>query len=337
MKLKDFGDKRPIRKLSRPQITITNNVAEESLKKEITDLKKQTEFLQSVQQERDDAMRRMHVAEDHLQSERVEYTKSLEKIQELEQDVSYQTVQLDRIPSLEEDVRNVKGEESNYRNQIDILQKQLASQHRDFLAISTRLESLQSEQEDLKNTSSQAVSHKVSAEAEFNTVRTKNLELESFADKTSKINKELLEENKDLKDQVTYWSIESQELQVQLEETKTLESKLRSWISGLEVQEAQTTTTKNTVMKKVEDQQKIIADMSNTLEDIMKELSYVRQVNKVYRDELSKPTYTSMGSIAAQEGFVMPNGKENVRVHNLGNYKPTMLKFKKKEEIKNGR
>ena len=45
----------------------------------------------------------------------------------------------------------------------------------------------------------------------------------------------------------------------------------------------------------------------------------------------------SMAAIASKEGFVMPNGKENIRTHNLGNYKPTMLKFKKKEEIKNGR
>jgi len=336
MKLRDFGDKRSIRKPAGPQFTLTNNLAEESLQKEVADLKKQNEFLQNIQQERDDAMRRMHVAEDHLQSERVEYTKSLEKIEELEQTVSDQGNQLEVIPSLEEKFRNVKGEESNYRNQIDILQKQLASQHKDFSLISKKLESLQSEQEKLKMVSSQAVSHKITAEEEFSSVQTKNEELKSFADETSKINKELFEENKSLKDQVTYWSIESQELQVQLEEIKTLEGKLRSWISGLEKQESQTTTSKNAVMKKVDEQQKIITDMSNTLDDMMKELSYTRQLNKAYREELSKPTYTSMAAIASQEGFVMPNGKANVRTHNLGNYKPTLLKFKKQEANNGG-
>tara|TARA_R100000008_G_scaffold21601_2_gene11395 strand:- start:59 stop:1069 length:1011 start_codon:yes stop_codon:yes gene_type:complete len=336
MKLRDFGDKRPIRKPSGPQFTLTNNAAEESLKKEVEDLRKQTEFLVNIQQERDDAMRRMHVAEDHLQTERVEFAEALEKIQKLEKEVEYQNEQLETIPTLEEKVRNVKGEESGYRNQIDILQKQLASQHKDFSLISKKLESLQSEQEDLKKISSQAVSHKNSAVAEFNSVKTKNEKLESFADETSKINKELFEENKSLKDQVTYWSIESQELQVQLEEIKTLEGKLRSWISGLEKQESQTTTSKNAVMKKVDEQQKIITDMSNTLDDMMKELSYTRQLNKAYREELSKPTYTSMAAIASQEGFVMPNGKANVRTHNLGNYKPTLLKFKKQEANNGG-
>ena len=336
MKLRDFGDKRPIRKPSGPQFTLTNNAAEESLKKEVEALRKQTEFLVSIQQERDDAMRRMHVAEDHLQTERVEFAEALEKIQKLEKEVEYQNEQLETIPTLEEKVRNVKGEESGYRNQIDILQKQLASQHKDFSLISKKLESLQSEQEDLKKISSQAVSHKNSAVEEFNSVKTKNEKLESFADETSKINKELFEENKSLKDEVTYWSIESQELQVQLQEIKTLESKLRGWISGLEKQESQTTTSKNAVMKKVDEQQKIIADMSNTLDDMMKELSYTRQLNKAYREELSKPTYTSMAAIASQEGFVMPNGKANVRTHNLGNYKPTLLKFKKQEANNGG-
>ena len=84
-------------------------------------------------------------------------------------------------------------------------------------------------------------------------------------------------------------------------------------------------------------QKELIKDMSGTLEDIMKELSYVRHLNSVYRDELSKPTYTSMASIASKEGFVMPNGKENIRTRSLGNYKPTMLKFKKKQEAHNDR
>jgi len=75
--------------------------------------------------------------------------------------------------------------------------------------------------------------------------------------------------------------------------------------------------------------------MSKTLDDMMNEMAYVRKLNRVYREELAKPTYTSMAAIASQEGFVMPNGKENIRTHNLGNYKPTLLKFKKKE-VANG-
>ena len=104
----------------------------------------------------------------------------------------------------------------------------------------------------------------------------------------------------------------------------------------MQTKDSQTSSVKNSLEEKVSTQKNIISDMSGTLEDMMKELSYVRQLNKLYRDELSKPTYPSMAAIDSQEGFVMPNGKENVRTHNLGNYKPTLLKFKKKEVANGG-
>ena len=72
------------------------------------------------------------------------------------------------------------------------------------------------------------------------------------------------------------------------------------------------------------------------MEDLIKELSYLRQVNREFRKELSKPRYLSMGAIAKQEGFVMPMGKENIRTRNLGNSAPTLLKFRQGEEV-NGR
>ena len=50
--------------------------------------------------------------------------------------------------------------------------------------------------------------------------------------------------------------------------------------------------------------------------------------NRILRKDLDKPRYLSMGSIAAREGFKMPQGKENIRTHNLGNSAPKLLKFK---------
>ena len=153
----------------------------------------------------------------------------------------------------------------------------------------------------------------------------------------SKINKDLIEENKTLRDWANYKEVENKELLVQLEELKTVETKLREWMSKMETKESQNTLYYIFLDNKLSTQQKVIADMSKTLDDMMKELAYVTKLNNEYRKELAKPTYTSMAAIASQEGFVMPNGKENTRTHNLGNYKPTMLKFKKKEETQNGR
>ena len=73
--------------------------------------------------------------------------------------------------------------------------------------------------------------------------------------------------------------------------------------------------------------------MGNTIQELMQELSYVNSVNAEFRKELSTPRYTSMGAIAAKEGFVIPIAKENLRTKFLGNSSPTLLKFREKESI----
>ena len=60
---------------------------------------------------------------------------------------------------------------------------------------------------------------------------------------------------------------------------------------------------------------------------MIEELTYLRKLNKDYRIK-ARPSYVSMGAIALREGFKMPNGKENIRTHNLGNSAPKLLKFK---------
>ena len=335
MKLRDFQSK-PKKTARSNKIVINNDAAELKYKAEIAELNSQLGHYRRIEAERDDAVSKFNAIEDNLKLERVEADKNREKIHELEKNLSILQTEVETIPDLKEQYLAAKGSASVKENELQTLRSKTVSQSQEVNLLRQQLENFQQSNNELEKQTKEAVSLKQSTEVDFEQVSNKNKELKSFADETSKINKELIEENKTLKDQVTYWSIESQELQVQLEEIKTLEGKLRSWISGLEKQESQTTTSKNAVMKKVDEQQKIITDMSNTLDDMMKELSYTRQLNKAYREELSKPTYTSMAAIASQEGIVMPNGKANVRVHNLGNYKPTLLKFKKKE-VANGR
>ena len=238
---------------------------------------------------------------------------------------------------LEEDYRNAKGLAALKASELDAMTKRAVQQSQDLSAFKEKVETFENENKTLVQTTSEAVSRKQSAEAEFEAISNKNKELQSFTDETSKINKRVIEENKTLRDWANYKDVENKELLVQLEELKTIETKLREWMGKMETKDSNTTLSKNSLENKVSTQQKVITDMSNTLDDMMKEITYIAKLNREYRKELAKPTYTSMSAIASQEGFVMPNGKENIRTHNLGNYKPTMLKFKTKEEIKNGR
>ena len=292
---------------------------------------------QKIEAERDVAVSKFTAIEDTLKSERIEFQKNIETIQALELEIKNLNETIEKLPRLEEDLRAAKGIRAMTQNELDAMTKRAMEQSKELSFLKPQLETLRNELEETSKQTKQAVSLKQSTDADFEAVSNKNKELQSFTDETSKINKDLIEENKTLRDWANYKEVENKELLVQLEELKTVETKLREWMSKMETKESQNTSSKNSLDNKVSTQQKVIADMSKTLDDMMKELAYVTKLNNEYRKELAKPTYTSMAAIASQEGFVMPNGKENTRTHNLGNYKPTMLKFKKKEETQNGR
>ena len=335
MKLRDFQSK-PRKTARSNKIVINNDAAELKYKAEIAELNSQLGHYRRIEAERDDAVSKFNAIEDNLKLERVEADKNREKIHELEKNLSILQTEVETIPDLKEQYLAAKGSASVKENELQTLRSKTVSQSQEVNLLRQQLENFQQSNNELEKQTKEAVSLKQSTEVDFEQVSNKNKELKSFADETSKINKELIEKNKSFIDLVTYYEVENKELNVQLEEIKSIEAKLRDWISNMEIESTNTHKSKNTLETKISKQADIITDMSNTLDDMMKELSYVRQLNKAYRDELSKPTYTSMAAIASQEGFVMPNGKENVRVHNLGNYKPTLLKFKKKE-VANGR
>ena len=82
--------------------------------------------------------------------------------------------------------------------------------------------------------------------------------------------------------------------------------------------------------KKFSQAQKTIADMGDTINNLIKDIKYSRELNSKLQYEVSRPKYASMGAIAKNEGFVMPMGKENIRTKFLGNSTPKLLKFKEK-------
>ena len=335
MKLRDFQSK-PKKTTRSNKIVINNDAAELKYKAEIAELNSQLGHYRRIEAERDDAVSKFNAIEDNLKLERVDADKNREKIHELEKNLFILQTEVEKIPDLKEQYLAAKGSASVKENELQTLRSKTVSQSQEVNLLSQQLENLKQSNDELEKQTKEAISLKQSTEVDFEQVSNKNKELKSFVDETSKINIELIEKNKSFIDLVTYYEVENKELNVQLEEIKSIEAKLRDWISNMEIEITNTHKSKNTLETKISKQTDIITDMSNTLDDMMKELSYVRQLNKAYRDELSKPTYTSMAAIASQEGFVMPNGKENVRTHNLGNYKPTLLKFKKREVANGG-
>jgi chromosome segregation ATPase len=334
MKLRDFGKKS---KSSKPvqKFVLQNDALENKYKAQIDDLNTQLGHYRRIEAERDEAVAKKTAIEDILKSERLEFDKTKDIISDLEKIVEDQTQRLEQLPALQEEVRNAKGQANSRQVELDAMTKRAVQQSQDLGALKSKVETFQKENKNLVQKTSEALSLKQSMDVEFESISNKNKELESFSDETSKINKELVEENKTLRDWANYKDVENKGLINQLEELQSVETNLQELMSKMELKDSETTSSNTSLTTKVSTQQKVITDMGKTLEDMKKELVYLVRLNNEYKKELARPTYTSMAAIASQEGFVMPNGKENTRTHNLGNYKPTLLKFKKKE-VKNG-
>lgn len=336
MKLSDFNKKPKLTKKASP-IVINNDEAERKYKEQINNLNAQLSYYKKIEGERDNAVSKTNAVQDTLKSERFLADQNKELINQLEQEKNNLLQITEKIPELEENLRAAKGLAGSKESEVDTLLNKAMKQSQEISLLKSQLDTTNQENVELSKNAKEAISRKQSTDADFEAISNKNKEMKSFTDETSKINKELIEDNKTLRDWANYKDVENKELLVQLEDLKTVETKLREWMNKMETKDSQTTSSKTSLENKVSTQQKVITDMSKTLDDVMKEMAYVTKLNREYRKELAKPTYTSMSAIASQEGFVMPNGKENLRTHNLGNYKTTMLKFKKKEEIKNGR
>ena len=332
MKLNEFTQKSKKVKKKATQFVLQNDDAELKFKKQIDELDAELGRYRTVEAERDKANASLQLERKGSQ-ELKELTNSLsEELETTKLTLEAQEKSLYKISEFKETIQNLTTELSATRSELKTMTKTAFSQSNDISRLAKDLEQVQKNNKVLEADNKQAVSNKLSADIEKEQILEKNKELQSFTDKTSKINIEVIEKNKELRDIFNYWEKESQEVQVQLQESIQVEAKLKKWISDLENQKSINTSVKGELNKKVVSLETTIKDMSKLMDDLMEELTYIRTINKEYRKELTKPRYLSMGTIAKREGFKMPQGKENVRTHNLGNSAPTLLKFKAEGE-----
>ena len=73
---------------------------------------------------------------------------------------------------------------------------------------------------------------------------------------------------------------------------------------------------------------------SKSLEDLAAERDYLNEMNDTLKYQLSKAGHASVGAIAKKEGFKMSlaSSATNWNKNYLGTARPTLLKFKHREE-----
>ena len=337
MKLRDFQKSSKKVKKHSNKFVINNVAAEEKYKDQIKNLNSELERSKNLEGFSNKIQRKNSELEKDFQLIRDKQRKSQSTIEELKTQIKFLEKNTSKIPDLEEGLHTTKSILGGKERELAKMTEEAMSKSKELSDIRLKFESSKTTIETLNKNIKNSMSAKLKAESGFELVSNENKKLKSFTDETSKINKELKEKTTYLKRETAEQSAQVHFLLEKIEEVQISSDKLKKELEEVLKTNLINKQINNSLQGKVTTQKTKVADMIKKIENMEKSLFYLTRINKEYKDALAKPTYTSMAAIASQEGFVMPNGKENIRIHNLGNYKPTMLKFKKKEEIKNGR
>jgi len=333
MKFSDFTKKNKAPARMAPRFILQNDAAMAGLQAQIHDLDTQLGYYRTIEAERDAAIQRLTVEKENAVDTNRELSKRTDELADSQRLVEHQEQQLSKLPILGEEIRDANGRHAQVSTELANLTRVAFDQSQTISSLGANLDNLKVEKDSFDTEFVQARADKISLTADLERLYVERGKLRTFSDSTSKINIELKEKVNEMRDKATFWEREASESLVQLKESGLLEGMLRKWVSDLEMKDSQTITQKSNLDDKIISLQNTVVEMSNVLEDMLKEMSYLRVTNKEYRKELSKPRFASMGAIAHREGFVMPTGQENFRKHYLGNSAPTLLKFKGKEEI----
>lgn len=337
MKLRDFQkSSKKVKKLSN-KFVINNVAAEEKYKDQIKNLNSELERNKNLKDFSNKIQRENSALEKESQLIRDNQQKNQLTIKDLKTQIEFLEKNNSKIPDLEEELRINKSTLGTKERELVKMTQEAMSKSRELSDIRLKFESSKTTIETLNKNIEESMTTKLKAESRFELATNENKQLKSFTDETSKINKEL-------KQRTDYFQRDAREkgeqvkvLLGKIEDLQIVSSKLKKELEEVLETTLDNKQINNSLKGNITIQKTKVADMTEKIENMKNSLFYLTKMNKDYKEALAKPTYTSMAAIASQEGFVMPNGKENIRTHNLGNYKPTMLKFKTMEENKNDR
>ena len=333
MKLNNFLQKTETVKPQRRVFSLDNEAKDERYNKQIEELEQKLEHYEALDQTFEELKRTSSRLQESHTDSNVQLSKAEERVSILNLDLEQAQSQLNLIPKFEETVKGLEGSLSDKSNELDNMHKVAHQQSSDLIALRSQVEGLKNENTQLTTQTEESVSHSISAENELASIKDTFETLETNMNNFGRENLEFKKEVSELKDLAVFWENETKESTIRIVQLEELESRLRKWISDCEVSISKSTSKSKGATKANEGLTQTVAEMGTTIDELMKELSYVNMVNAEYRKEMSKPRYTSAGAIAAQDGFAFPLSKENLRTKFLGNSSPTLLKFSEKESI----
>ena len=313
---------------------VNNDHREALLQTKVDELQVEIERLQSVEEQFDGFKRHYHILEENIadlttQNDTAEHENLI-----LQQDNLHYISQIKNLETLKDKIKEGELELKEFKNRYHETSRwyQTASQKLEDVIV--QRDSLEAENSSLSTLAHKAEIDVVSMEADLKDIKT---QYESIESQFNNINKMYVENKRNvsvLKDEKAYWENLAYHFQTELEEKESFSNQLREWIEVLQQKQSDTNASASYNTKQNSKLETVIADLTKALDDSLGEQEYLAQVNDSLKYQLSKAGHASMGAIAKKEGFKMSIASTalNWNKNYLGTSRPTLLKFKHREE-----
>jgi len=336
MKLNNFFNKEVVtpRPKGREIININNEYREAKLQTSIDELNQELDHLKVIENEYRDLRKTHQVIENKFGDSKAVVENLQQQQLRLNQDILFYESKLREIPLLQEGFNKAEIDRDDFKQQFYKADNKVNKQENELLTVKTERDELS-----LENKSLSIIAHKAEIDVQslsddLTMVKDHAEEIDKKFNKISKIYIDAKRTNSLLKDESAYWQTLARTIQEELESKENLSTQLRSWIGQLETDKGKTNVKAQIGETKVNELQKVLTDMGKSLEDVLAERDYLNAINDQLKYKLSKAGYTSIGVIAKKEGFKMSlaSSATNWNKNYLGTARPTLLKFKPREE-----
>jgi chromosome segregation ATPase len=227
------------------------------------------------------------------------------------------------IHTLKNDVHRLKPLADSY---VESENNYIATKN-DLGRLTEKYRTLTSEGQELNVQVSNLEGYIQSTKTDYKTMKEKYNSMSDTVDKVTKDNTVLRKGLNEANRNTQTWKNGFRTLEEENVNLTGVKDNLTTWLKQLQGEASNLTGKSSLQDKELQQTKQNVIDMGNTVGDLLKTNSYLRECNKAYLAELNKPRYASIAAISRQEGFKFPSQFKAPK-NSLGTSKPTLLKVR---------
>ena len=332
MKLRDFGEKKPVKRNTEPTVfNLDNEKREQELGKHINDLETRLQTAHKEITELVPLKNQYSEAFNELEAKNSALTR-------LQADFDQQIESLDTL-------RAKIGELQHSKDQLDLLMPQYEASTSEVENLKKVLNGAKNRENDLQNalfttknafSTSEERNYVLNGEfmqlrEAFTTIKGENDGLQNILTELRDKYSDMTLDNESLKLDCQLLLNENKSARLKIEELDSFQVQLGMWNKKLTAEEDKSSSKSSALEMKLKNSELVITDMEMYINSLLDDKDALIKLNDYYKFELKKPKFAaSTGVVSKNMG--MPTSKENIRTAYLGTGNLTMLKFAEKEE-----